>query len=468
MEGHVDVDGRCVPSVGQTPEGADGAALDHLCVDQVARPLLSLVADDPMRPRVGGVVQHDGPDALRLDDGASARRADGRDHPGSAVQIHRQEVVLQSGRGGSGGGCGGLGVVGGVPRARRRLEVLRRVRLTEPDDLVPQRRQVDQDQAVPVVPRRLARGDLLERNRCPSLEEGPARWMRESDGSAHLPGQRVEDHHRQRKVAREGREGSHPLHRVRSLDPGVRSHREDLGGPRRHLLGDAECLPIERSDRLERLLGAGSAERVVELVEEHPLPRFAKLALQAQRASRLPRGRSRELLGHNQPLLGPGVRGLDPGHRAVAADRVEMQVTTDHRKGPGLRGGCREVGVGGGEHDVMTGDGRHFVDRPQACRGGSTAMIADAQEEHARPAVGSSGSQQLGCVLRHDGRLERRVVRVAAASAGVVGERNPVRGQARTVHALPEEDRRREVLFVRLGPHHHVRHQPGFAEELRQ
>ena len=111
-----------------------------------------------------------------------------------------------------------------------------------------------------------------------------------------------------------------------ALDPGVDVLRHAVHGLHRHPFGPGRARDEERVDRLGGTVGAGAAEGVVELGEEHALPGLGQLTADVGRVTGEEAAHLVQGLGRDQRVLGPRVGELQVGPGRVAADGVPLEL----------------------------------------------------------------------------------------------------------------------------------------------
>ncbi len=316
----------------------------------------------------------------------------------------------------------------------------------DPVHAVPERRHVrgEREPTPPAVHRRPGPGPL-HGNRIADVVDraGPERGEAaelELDVRHQWPRVRVEHHERRHvRFLLDGDPPRQCLHR-----PVERLARERHGVP--------ELVPAVLVGRLD----GRAAERVVELVEQHQLPRPLEVGDRVVHVGEHRRDR-RPLLRPGKEVLRAPVPPLHPGVRRVTADRVVLQLAGVHR-------------------DLLAGLGQPVEERPRRAApqpGQPTGRIepADAvQVGLRRPAAVVAHAvehHQLRRVGRQLGeRLVDLVPEIAAGAAVLV--RDPVGQDPRAVRRLPPEVRAGQRHLVRAGAHEDVGVHTGLAQDLRQ
>ena len=424
-EAVVEVDGLLggglAPAVLGPHGGSHRPRLDHLgLADELEAADLVAEGVHPVRPRVALVAQHD-------ERRGGAEQLDARPlveeaprHARRAVELEPQKLVLD-GRRADGQGIRGLGplavageAVGGE---------------AEGGDL-------DAEDVVPVLD---LRGHFLE----PLAEDD------ELLGSV---------------VAEEGRLDlddllARPAHRVEEDDRVALADRVDVQP--HGLKGTGDDAHGGLADPLD--LGPGvvvghpdarAGEDVVELVEEHGLPRAAQLGPLGFLAEG-GEGERREALGREQELLGLVVGRLDGREHRVAAAGVVLKLFSHHREllppaldllEEGLRraeDGIRGLGIGG-----------HLEDAGDIGLRGAAAVVAHAVEAQDVP---EPQRRPLGGLMN---ALDDLV------GAGVVVVGRPAGDDVGAVGRPPQEEARGQLLLVRPRPEEAVGVEPAALEDL--
>ena len=102
--------------------------------------------------------------------------------------------------------------------------------------------------------------------------------------------------------------------------------RQAVHGLHRDVLGPRRARDEKRVDGLGGTVGAGAAEGVVELREEHALPGLGQLTAYIRRVTGEEAAHLVQDFGPDQRVLGPRVRKLEVGPGRVAADGMPLEL----------------------------------------------------------------------------------------------------------------------------------------------
>ena len=255
-----------------------------------------------------------------------------------------------------------------------------------------------------------------------------------------------------------------PVGARRFLNPGIGQRRHGLRSSGGYVVRDRQRIPVELAQLIVHFGGAGPAEAVVELVEQHPLPCRCQFLVHVQRLACRQSRQRRQPLGFDEGSFGPGVERFHPAHHAVTTDGVHVQVAFYSFQRHRARAESDiEVMGRGREHyraRIALLQGAQFLYRRPR---GAAAMVSHPEEEHQRPFLCFRALDKRSSPFPHHVRLS-----TVGLLARCISYRDPIGRELRAVNSAPVEQRYGNITLVLLWPHHYVGAEATFAQQLRQ